>query len=698
VVTKLGLLGTGTVSQNIGFDIAPNGTAYAAIVFGGQLRLYTINLNTGTATLVGPIAGGASSFRGLAAETGPKGFTNAATILVPRPVAQNDPTDANASPYPSNIAVSGLSGVVTNVRVFINDVRHKSPRDVSMLLVSPDGARKFNFWAGVGRNFSTCGNICDNMSNAGNGGPFLVLDDAGVIFMPKDDQLNSFDLFKPTNHHYSETFIGEWGGSQVFFGPAPSPPYSYAGPFGGSTFTSAFYGASPNGNWSLYVRDGYGATASQSDPTTGRINSGWGIALTTAPPCTIGCPDLTRSAMPGMCGTTVNYPVPNVTGACGTLTYSIPSGSVFPVGVTPVEVTSQFGQKCTFEVDVQDFQPPSISCNQDITVQAASGATSAVVTFPGPMASDNCAFTATYEPPSGSTFPLGTTTVKGTVTDASQSSVSCTFKVTVTEGPPPPPPPAQGTKLANISTRLRVEAGDNALIGGFIITGAEPKRLLVRALGPSLPLPGVLANPLLQVFNSNGDSIATNDNWPDAANAQEISDSTIAPSNGLEAAFLSSLNPGGYTAVVSGVGGTTGVGLVEVYDLNLNANSKLANISTRGLVQTGDNVLIAGTIVLGPASQNVIVRAIGPSLPLQGKLENPTLELRDSNGGLIQGNDNWVDSPNKQAIIDSTIPPTNDLESAIVANLPANGASYTAIVRGVNDTTGIAVVEVYALP
>jgi len=124
----------------------------------------------------------------------------------------------------------------------------------------------------------------------------------------------------------------------------------------------------------------------------------------------------------------------------------------------------------------------------------------------------------------------------------------------------------------------------------------------------------------------------------------------------------------------------------------------LANISTRGFVSTGDNVLIAGTIVLGPATRNVIIRAIGPSLPIAGTLADPTLELRDQNGALLQANDNWMDSPNKQAIIDSTIPPTNDLESAIVATLPGNGASYTAIVRGVNDTTGIAVVEVYALP
>ena len=152
-----------------------------------------------------------------------------------------------------------------------------------------------------------------------------------------------------------------------------------------------------------------------------------------------------------------------------------------------------------------------------------------------------------------------------------------------------------------------------------------------------------------------------------------------------------------YTAVVRGANDGTGIGVIEVYDLDRTVNSKLANISTRGLVQTGDTVLIAGTIVLGNSSQKVIIRAIGPSLSIPGKLLDPTMELRDGNGALLSSNDNWVDSPDKQAIIDTTIPPTNNFEAAIVATLPGNGASYTAIVRGVNDTTGIAVVEVYAL-
>ena len=699
VVTKLGSLGIGTnLNQNIGFDIAPNGTAYAAIVFGGQLRLYTINLNTAAATLVGAIAGGATSFRGLTAEAGPKLFSNTTQILIPKPVMAGEFETEAANPYPSVISVSGMSGTVTKLRVFFNDFRHKEPREVPILLVGPEVARKMVIFTGVGGDFTTCGNICNNMSNLGSAGPFVGIDDYAINFLPQEARLSETPYGKPTDHSYEIFASGQWGGVEVFPAPAPGGPYSYPGPFGTSTLTSTFYGGTANGNWSLYVKDVPLAASGEEDPT-GRIANGWAIEVTTGPACTIGCSNLTRSAMPGMCGAMVNYPAPNVTGACGTITYSIPSGSVFPVGITPVEITSQFGQKCTFNVDVQDFQPPVITCNQDITVQAAPGASSAVVTYPDPMASDNCAVTATYNPPSGSTFPLGTTTVTGTATDSSQSSISCTFKVTVVDGgpAPSPTPPGPGTKLANISTRLRVETGDNGLIGGFIITGAEPKRVIVRALGPSIPVPGVLPDPLLQMFDSNGGLIATNDNWQDAPNAQEIIDSTIAPSNNLEAAFLSSLNPGAYTAVVSGVGGTTGVGLVEVYDLNLNANSKLANISTRGLVQTGDNVLIAGTIVLGQASQNVIVRAIGPSLPIAGKLENPTLELRDSNGGLIQENDNWVDSPNKQAIIDSTIPPSNDLESAIVATLSANGASYTAVVRGVNNTTGIAVVEIYAL-
>jgi T5SS/PEP-CTERM-associated repeat protein len=250
------------------------------------------------------------------------------------------------------------------------------------------------------------------------------------------------------------------------------------------------------------------------------------------------------------------------------------------------------------------------------------------------------------------------------------------------------------SNLVNISTRLNVQTGDNVLIGGFIITGTVPKKVLIRAIGPSLPLAGVLANPTLELYQGTT-LLESNDNWMDSANKQAIIDSTIPPTNPLESAIVRSLPPGNYTAIERGVNNGTGIGVVEAYDLDTSANSKLANISTRGLVQTGDNVLFAGTIVVGQASQKVIIRALGPSTGVPGAMADPTLELHDGNGALLEANDNWVDSPNKQAIIDSTIPPPNNAESAIVRILtPAN---YTAIVRGVNNSTGIAVVEVYAL-
>jgi len=283
----------------------------------------------------------------------------------------------------------------------------------------------------------------------------------------------------------------------------------------------------------------------------------------------------------------------------------------------------------------------------------------------------------------------------GNPTPTPTATATATATPTPTATPTVPP-----TKLANISTRLAVQTGDNVLIGGFIIAGAQPKKVIVRAIGPSLNLPGQLANPTLELY-SGPTLLASNDDWknqPDL-DRQAVIDSTVPPSNDLESALVRTLtaNNSAYTAIVGGANNSTGIGVVEVFDLDNTVDSRLANISTRGFVQTGDNVLIAGTIVLGPSPQKVIIRAIGPSLSVSGKLGDPTLELHDGNGVILESNDNWMDSPNKQAIIDSTIPPSDPNESAIVQTLPGNGASYTAIVRGVNNTTGIAVVEVYAL-
>jgi hypothetical protein len=251
-------------------------------------------------------------------------------------------------------------------------------------------------------------------------------------------------------------------------------------------------------------------------------------------------------------------------------------------------------------------------------------------------------------------------------------------------------------RLANISTRMQVERDDNVMIGGLIVTGNMPKNVLFRATGPSLGIADQLADPVLELHDTTGQLLATNDNWRDAPNVQAIIDTTIAPTNDLEPAILMNVTPGPYTTIVRGANGGTGIAVVEAYDLDEGASShaKMSNISTRGFVQTADKVLIGGLIVNGHSPIDVIVRAIGPSVPIAGTLADPNLELRSSDGTLIAANDNWRSDQEAQ-IIETGVAPTNDQESAILRELPPG--MYTAIVRGANDTTGIALVEVYGL-
>lgn len=252
------------------------------------------------------------------------------------------------------------------------------------------------------------------------------------------------------------------------------------------------------------------------------------------------------------------------------------------------------------------------------------------------------------------------------------------------------------TQLLNISTRLRVLTGDSALIGGFIITGTEPKQVIIRALGPSLSsqgIEGVLRDPTLELFGANG-SITKNDNWKDDQQAK-IKATGIAPTKDAEAAIVRTLAPGNYTAIVSGKRGTTGIGLIEVYDLDQAAKSQLANISSRGIVDTGDDALIGGFIVGGGgAGTTVVVRALGPSLEDQvtGELANPTLELKDANGTTVRANDDW--KSDQQAELQAIgIQPKREVESALIETVAAG--NYTAIVRGKGNSNGIGLVEVY---
>jgi hypothetical protein len=261
--------------------------------------------------------------------------------------------------------------------------------------------------------------------------------------------------------------------------------------------------------------------------------------------------------------------------------------------------------------------------------------------------------------------------------------------------------PTVGPQALNLSTRGLVGTGDNVLIAGFIITGTDPKTVVLRALGPSLSgfgLSGVLRDPVLSVYNSSHTLIATNDNWQADPNQFEIQANGLAPANLLESATALSLLPGAYTVIVTGKDATPGIGLVELYDLSPPSNSTLKNMSTRGSVGTGDDVLISGFIVGDVDSATVVVRALGPSLGrlgVSGVLSDPTLTIYDSTGAIVASNDNWRDSVNAIDVQKNALSPPNERESALVLHLPAG--KYTAIVRGANGGTGVALAEVYTL-
>ena len=309
--------------------------------------------------------------------------------------------------------------------------------------------------------------------------------------------------------------------------------------------------------------------------------------------------------------------------------------------------------------------------------------------------------------------------VSETPTPTPRPTATATPRPTATATPRPTatPTPAPTATLSNISTRSFVQTRDNVMIGGFIVDGTEPKTVIIRAIGPELTqfgVPNVLMNPTLELHDGAGALIASNDNWHTTIiggiithdQVQEILNSGHPPMDPRESAIIASLPAGNYTAIVRGVSNTTGVALVEVYDLSPDTDSILGNISTRSFVQINDNVMIGGFIVAGTGPKRVIVRAIGPELTQFGVpnvLANPTLELHNGTGALIALNDNWqmtiiggiIMQDQVQQILNSGLAPTDPRESAIIANLPAG--NYTAIVHGVNNTTGVALVEVYDL-
>ncbi len=257
----------------------------------------------------------------------------------------------------------------------------------------------------------------------------------------------------------------------------------------------------------------------------------------------------------------------------------------------------------------------------------------------------------------------------------------------------------------NLSTRLHVLTGENVGVGGFIISGAGSKDVLLRAIGPSLSqfgVPNVLSDPVLELHGPNGFVTIINNNWRDVSSQIPLIEATgLAPTDDLESAIFVTLPPGAYTAIIYGSNNSTGAALIEVYDLSQSVSGKLANISTRAFVGTTDDIVIAGFILghQNSGQDRVVLRGIGPSLGQFGVIDamaNPNLELRDSNGAVVMANDDWQDDAAQAAELTAAgLALTNPSESGIAVDL--SPGAYTALLAGSDNGTGVGIVEVYDL-
>jgi hypothetical protein len=494
------------------------------------------------------------------------------------------------------------------------------------------------------------------------------------------------------------TFVDNTDGSATLLGiPDPGGPASY------SLTITATNGIAPDAmqTFTLFVNNPPPAITS-ADNTTFVVGTFASFTVRTSP--------LDPSATVSFTGTLpsgINF-TPNSDGTA-TIDGTAPAGSE---GSYPINITASNGTlpdaTQAFAITVQNAPPvleaPAITSATSTTFTVGTAGTFTITTTGSPTPTLELAGAQ----PAWLSFvdnTDGTATISGTP-DAG-SDLSYSFTITARNGVSPvatqdftlriTPTPA-GAQLVNVSTRLVIQTGGNIGIGGFIISGTDPKKVLIRGIGPTLArlnVPNALQDPMLELHDGTGAVLTSNDDWKVPQQAA-VEATGLAPPDDREAAILLSLQPGSYTVFESGKNGTTGNGLIEVYDVDVLSASQLSNISTRGRVQTGNNVMIGGFVVSGASgSINLIVRVLGPTLTSLGvpnALSDPTLQLYNGNGTVIAFNNNWKDSQQTQ-IQNSGRKPPNDLEPAIAVTVsPGN---YTAIVRGNNNASGVGLVEVY---
>ena len=409
-------------------------------------------------------------------------------------------------------------------------------------------------------------------------------------------------------------------------------------------------------------------------PTSSPTPTPTASCVSREPPCFDWSVSMTDSPDPVEVSSNLTYTITaDLNGPAGPT--SVEMRDTLPTGVDFVSVTTGNGT-CT--------GTSTINCNL-IIVPGMVGVTVTLVvtpTMPGTLSN-----TAIIFPGPGDVNP-------------NDDSYTATTTVIPATSPTPTPTPTPAAQALNLSTRLRVQTDENVGIGGFIVAGTAPKRVILRAIGPSLSAFGVpdpVADPVLELHGPSGFTTVTNDNWRDTQET-EITATGLAPTNNFESAIVATLDPGAYTGIIRGKNNTTGVALIEAYDLNQAVTSKLANISTRAFVSTGSNIVVAGFILGGNNGfGSTILRGLGPSLTPFGvpnALSDPTLELRNSNGALLLANDDWQDDPTQAAMISAAgLAPVNALESGIAATLAPG--QYTVLLAGLNNETGVGLVEVY---